>query len=264
MEINQLVNTAIYAAIHAGEKIAEVYASDDFIIVEKQDFTPLTIADRWAHEVILKHLASSTLPVLSEEGVHFPYSERSLWKTYWLVDPLDGTKEFINRNGEFTVNIALISDGQPIAGVIYCPVTGELYVGMEGKGAWKMVNPGDNFTVEQLWSKGVKLPVEGNRSTYSVAVSRTHLDEQTSEFIENLKMEHPSLEIIQKGSSLKFCLLAEGMVDIYPRFAPTMEWDTAAGHALVKATGKKMMTTDLKREITYNKENLTNPHFIVL
>lgn len=264
MGINQLINTAIQAALLAGEKIMKVYASDDFETVEKQDFTPLTIADRKAHELIAQHLAATQLPLLSEEGILLPYAERSLWETFWLVDPLDGTKEFISRNDEFTVNIALVSATHPIAGVIYLPVTKEIYVGIVGEGAWKMTNPNDDCTVEQLVVKGTRLPVNKNRQNYRVAVSRTHLDQQTIKFIENLKKEHPSLDIIRKGSSIKFCLLAEGEADIYPRFAPTMEWDTAAGHAIVKAVGLNIVMKDRKTEITYNKENLTNPYFIVL
>lgn len=264
MGINQLINTAIQAALLAGEKIMEVYASGDFGTVAKLDFTPLTLADRQAHELISQQLAPTLLPLLSEEGVHLPYSERSLWKDFWLVDPLDGTKEFINRNGEFTVNIALISETISIAGVIYCPVSKELYVGIVGLGAWKMVNPGDDCTVEQLSINGTGLPVSHDRQIYTVAASRTHLNQPTIEFMEGLKKEHPSLEIIRKGSSLKFCLIAEGAVDIYQRFAPTMEWDTAAGHALVKAVGKNIVKTDQKTEITYNKKNLINPYFIVL
>ncbi|HET6556082.1 MAG TPA: 3'(2'),5'-bisphosphate nucleotidase CysQ [Prolixibacteraceae bacterium] len=264
MEINQLVNTAIRAALLAGEKIMEVYTSGDFGIVEKQDYTPLTIADRKAHDLIAQLLTPTHLPLLSEEGILLPYSDRSLWKTFWLVDPLDGTKEFISCNGEFTVNIALISENQSIAGVVYCPVSKEMYVGIVGKGAWKMINPGDDCTVEQLLAEGTRLPVNSDRQNYRVAVSRTHLDQQTLKFIESLKKEHPSLDIIRKGSSIKFCLIAEGAVDIYPRFAPTMEWDTAAGHAIVKAMGKNIVMTDRETEITYNKENLTNPYFIVL
>lgn len=264
MGINQLIDIAIRASLRAGEKIMEVYASDDFGIVKKQDSTPLTIADSQAHDLISQFLTPTRIPILSEEGIHLPYSERALWKTFWLVDPLDGTKEFISRTGEFTVNIALISENKPIAGVIYCPVTKELYVGIPGEGAWKMIHPGEYCTIKELSSIGTRLPVINDRQNYTVAASRTHLDQQTIEFIENLKKKYPSLEIIRKGSSLKFCLIAEGAIDIYPRFAPTMEWDTAAGHALVKAVGKNIVKTDRKTEITYNKENLINPYFIVL
>lgn len=264
MRPNQLIDIAINAALLAGDKIMEVYASNDFGVVSKHDSSPLTIADSQAHDLISQRLKHTQLPLLSEEGVHLPYSERSLWKTYWLVDPLDGTKEFISRNDEFTVNIALMSENQPIAGVIYSPVFKEIYVGIVGLGAWKMVNPGYNCTVNQLEEQGIRLPVDNTIRPFTVAASRTHLDQQTIAFIEELKKEHPALEITRKGSSLKFCLLAEGAADVYPRFAPTMEWDTAAGHALVKAAGKNIYLSDQRTEMKYNKENLTNPYFIVL
>lgn len=264
METNQLMDIAINAALLAGDCIMEVYASGDFETVEKQDSTPLTIADRKAHLRISQLLKPTNLPLLSEEGNLQPYTERALWHTFWLVDPLDGTKEFISRNGEFTVNIALISENKSIAGVVYSPVSNELYVGVVGSGAWKMTNPGADCTFTQLAQYGTRLPESNANQLYTVAVSRSHIDQQTIAFMEDLKKEHPAIEIISKGSSLKFCLIAEGVAHIYPRFAPTMEWDTAAGHALVKAVGKNVYLTDQTTELVYNKENLTNPYFIVL
>lgn len=264
MGTNQLIDIAINAALLAGDQIMEIYLSGDFGTVEKQDSSPLTFADRKAHDLISELLQPTGLPILSEEGVHWPYNERARWKTFWLVDPLDGTKEFISRNGEFTVNIALISENQPVAGVVYAPVSKEIYVGIVGEGAWKVVMPTYDCTVERLSALGTRLPINRNRQTFTVAVSRTHLDQQTIDFMEELKKLHPDIEIIRKGSSLKFCLIAEGEADVYPRFAPTMEWDTAAGHALVKAVGKNIFKEDRKTEITYNKENLINPYFIVL
>jgi len=264
MEPKQLIDIAINAALQAGDKIMEVYASDDFGIVKKHDSSPLTIADSEAHQLISQLLATTGLPLLSEEGIHQPYVERAQWKTFWLVDPLDGTREFISRNGEFTVNIALISENQIIAGVVYSPVSNELYVGIVGLGAWKMLQPDSNCTVDHISQYGTRLPVRNTNQPYTVAASRTHLDQQTIAFIDDLKKQYPDLEIIRKGSSLKFCLIAEGVATIYPRFFPTMEWDTAAGHAIVKAVGKNIYHTDRQTEITYNKENLTNPYFIVL
>ena len=264
MGTNHLMDTAIKAALLAGEKIMEVYASGDFEIAHKEDSSPLTLADRQAHLVISNLLETTGIPVLSEEGIHLPYPERKQWKTFWLVDPLDGTKEFISRNGEFTVNIALIEENKSIAGVIYSPVSKELYVGLVGSGAWKMVGPEQDCTLDRISKQGTKLPVNKMKGQYTVAASRTHLDDQTIAFIEDLKKLHPELRLIRMGSSLKFCLLAEGCADIYPRFAPTMEWDTAAGHALVKAVGKNVFLTDQQTEIHYNKENLMNPYFIVL
>ncbi len=264
METGHLIENAIHAAILAGQKIMEVYSSCDFEVVEKEDLSPLTRADREAHLQIIKILASTKIPVLSEEGIHPSYAERNLWKTFWLVDPLDGTKEFISRNDEFTVNIALIYKNQPVAGVIYIPVSKELYVGIVGLGAWKILSPEQECTFEQIAKQGTNLPLTESSDKYTVAASRTHLDNETSVFIENLKKLHPELKIVRKGSSLKFCMIAEGTADIYPRFWPTMEWDTAAGHAIVKAAGKNIFHTDQKTEMRYNKENLMNPYFIAL
>lgn len=264
MEPNQVIDIAINAALRAGEKIMEVYASDDFEIAQKDDSSPLTLADRQAHLLISAMLEVTQLPLLSEEGLHLPFAERAHWKTFWLVDPLDGTKEFISRNGEFTVNIALIHQNQSIAGVVYCPVTRDLYVGIEGSGAWKIHHPEAGCTLAWISENGMKLPLAPTKTDFTVAASRTHLDDMTIAFIAELVKLHPELKILRKGSSLKFCLLAEGVADIYARFGPTMEWDTAAAHAIVKAAGKNIFHTDQQTEIQYNKENLMNPYFIAL
>lgn len=263
MGIQSLVDIAIRAALLAGEKIMEVYTSGDFETEQKADFTPITIADRKAHQTIAHLLESTPLPLLSEEGIHLPYALRKHWTSFWLVDPLDGTKEFIKRNGEFTVNIALIENGSPVAGIIYTPVIGELHVGIVGLGAWKTIRPTSDYTLELLMQKGLRLPLEPAERSFTVAVSRSHLSQPTTDYIEGLKAQHPGLQMIRIGSSLKFCLIAEGAADCYPRFGPIMEWDTAAGHALVKAVGKNVYSMDQKKEIVYNKENLRNPSFIV-
>jgi len=264
MGTKQLINIAINAAILAGEKIMEVYTSSDFEISIKDDSSPLTLADRNAHILISSLLEPTQIPVMSEEGIHLPYVERVKWKTFWLVDPLDGTKEFIRRNDEFTVNIALIHENLSSAGVIYSPVSKELYVGMVGLGAWKIVNPNPNCTLELIAEQGMKLPLNKTKDEFNVAASRSYFNEKTIAFIEVLKKDHPQLKIVRKGSSLKFCLIAEGTADIYPRFGPTMEWDTAAGHAIMKASGRNIYYIDQKTELHYNKENLLNPHFIAL
>ena len=264
MGTDQLVNIALKAAILAGEKIMEVYNSNDFEISIKDDSSPLTLADRKAHIVISNLLEPTQIPVLSEEGVHLPFAERVNWKTFWLVDPLDGTREFIRRNDEFTVNIALIHETQSIAGVIYSPVSKELYVGIVGSGAWKILNPQANCTIDWISKYGMKLPLKKRKDEFIVAVSRTYFDDKTIAFIEDLKKDHPRINIIRKGSSLKFCLIAEGTADIYPRFGPTMEWDTAAGHAILKASGRNIFHLDQLTELHYNKANLLNPHFIAL
>jgi len=262
MNITELTDIAIHAAIRAGEKIVEVYSSDDFNIQFKEDYTPVTIADQNAHNEILKILEITQLPVMSEEGTHLSFDERKDWDLFWLVDPLDGTKEFIKRNDEFTVNIALIQENKPIAGVIYAPVTGELFVGIPEIGAWKLINPTNDCTFQGIQLSGIKLP-EVKQNEFIVAVSRSHMNQETEAFIEGLREKHGSITLISKGSSLKICMVAEGTADIYPKPGQTMEWDTAAGHAIVKATGKNIYHTDLKTELTYNKEDLHNPHFIV-
>lgn len=264
MEISQLVDKAIHAAVLAGKKIMEVYASVDFGVVIKEDQTPVTIADRQAHNEIIKYLESAGLPVLSEEGIHLSYSERKNWDMFWLIDPLDGTKEFIKRNDEFTVNIALIQNGRPIAGVIFAPVTSVLYVGIPETGAFKLVNPDEHCTFQSMQLSGKKLPEETGRNEFAIVVSRSHMNQKTKEYIENIREEHESFRLINMGSSMKMCMVAEGTASVYPKLGTTMEWDTAAGHAILKASGKNIFITDLKTEIRYNKENLQNPHFIAL
>ena len=264
MGTNQLIDIAINASLLAGEKIRKVYASSDFGVTEKGDFSPLTKADTEAHLQISKLLGPTKIPVLSEEGIHLAFAERKRWKTFWLVDPLDGTKEFIRRNDEFTVNIALIHENHPIAGVIYIPVSEELYAGIVDIGAWKIVHPEMDCTFEWITEHGTRLPQTKTNQPFSVVSSRSHFNDQTMAFIENLKNIHPDLKIIHKGSSIKFCMIAEGTADIFLRFGPTMEWDSAAGHAILKAVGKNVFHTDQQTEIHYNKENLLNPNFIAL
>ena len=264
MGINQLVDIAIEAALKAGKKIREVYSLSDFSVQIKDDHTPVTLADHQADIQIAEILKETKLPVLSEEGIHLNYSERKNWDLFWLVDPLDGTKEFIKRNGEFTVNIALIQKNEPIAGVIYVPVTGELYVGIAGIGAFRLCNPPEDCTFQIMQLSGIKLPEKLKSDGFVVLVSRSHMNTETEAYIEELRKEHGSIEIIRMGSSLKICKIAEGNADIYPKIGKTMEWDTAAGHAIAKAAGKNIFLPDLMTELTYNKEDLQNPHFIVL
>ena len=208
----------------------------------------MRIADRKAHEVISGILSSTNIPVLSEEGKKLPFENRKEWNELWIVDPLDGTKEFIKKNGEFTVNIAYVKNGTPQAGVIYIPVKEELYLGDCEHGAFKVEN--------------INSPIREERNKFVVVASRSHLSPETEEFIEKVKELHPDVETVSKGSSLKLCLIAEGKADIYPRFAPTMEWDTAAGHAIIRAAGREVYHTDEKTPLSYNKEDLLNPWFI--
>jgi 3'(2'), 5'-bisphosphate nucleotidase len=264
MTIIQLIDLAILAALRAGEKINAIYSSVDFNIQMKEDNTPVTLADKNAHDEIQETLKISGLPILSEEGFIPSYQERKNWDLFWLVDPLDGTKEFIKRNNEFTVNIALIRKNEPIAGVIYAPVMDELYVGIQETGALKQFKPEKDCTFETIQLSGIKLPSGKMSDEYVVAISRSHMNRETDEFVETLSKEHKSIRLVNMGSSLKICMVAEGTADIYPKMGTTMEWDTAAGHAILKASGKNILNTDLMTELTYNKENLQNPDFIAV
>ncbi len=252
MNLTPLLEIAKEASLEAGEAILEVYNSNDFDVEKKGDDSPLTKADKNAHEVIVSFLEKTDIPILSEEGRDIPYEERKGWEYFWMVDPLDGTKEFIKRNGEFTVNIALIKDGQPILGVIYVPVLEKLYWAIENGGAYLKYN--DNTS--KIFSNKISLKAKGLR----VVASRSHLNQETSDFLNTLD----SPEIVSMGSSLKFMLIAEGKADVYPRFAPTMEWDTAAAQIIVKESGADVLEKNKISLLKYNKENLLNPHFIVI
>lgn len=262
MKKEELINTAIHAALEAGKTIMTIYEEADHGIIQKEDRTPLTKADLAAHSLINPLLHATGIPVLSEEGRNIPYSERSKWDTLWMVDPIDGTKEFIKRNGEFTVNIALIQNNEPILGVIFAPVLNMLYVGSVEYGSFRLSSEMSDITWEKVMKFGQKLPLPKAHQTYRVVASRSHLSEETKEFIDSLDTGKQEIELISKGSSLKLCLIAEGTADCYPRVAPTMEWDTAAGHAICKGAVKKVMQYSRKEELIYNKENLLNPLFI--
>ena len=267
--MNELL-VAIRAALEAGAAIMEVYTDPnaDFEIERKADNSPLTIADKRSNEVIMRRLSALPYPVLSEEGKQIPYAERKDWHTYWVVDPLDGTKEFIKRNGEFTVNIAFVCEGKPEGGVIYVPVTRKLYFSTMGEGAFKVESitslaPDDDYAA--LVKRSMRLLVKdfAQKDAYVVVASRSHLNAETERFIETVKEKYPKVETVSKGSSLKLCLIAEGKADVYPRYAPTMEWDTAAGHAIVRAAGGEVYQAGTTAPLAYNKENLLNPSFIV-
>jgi 3'(2'), 5'-bisphosphate nucleotidase len=261
----KLLNTAIYAAIRAGWKILDIYNNEDFNVEFKKDNSPLTIADKAAHKIIVKELNNTDIPVLSEEGKHQDYAERKNWDYLWVVDPLDGTKEFIKRNGEFTVNIALVHEQKSVMGVIYSPVLKTLYFNFLNGDAYMVNDVQTDDTkgdiVEEVLAKKLKIPRQISRS-YSVVASRSHLSDETKAFIGKLEKKHRNIETVSMGSSLKLCLIADGSADIYPRFAPTMEWDTAAGHAIVKGAGGNVINYETNKEVTYNKENLLNPWFI--
>lgn len=260
----QLLNTVIKAALNAGKAILEVYESE-FAVEHKDDKSPLTLADKRGHEEIVKVLESTGLPVLSEEGRSIPYEERSQWPMFWMVDPLDGTKEFVKRNGEFTVNIALIDGGDPVLGVIYVPVKHVLYFAHKGFGAYKEQNVEtyDGRSAYQRAENAERLPAERNNRNYTVVASRSHMSSETEAFIEGRRAEHGALELTSIGSSLKICLVAEGSADVYPRYAPTMEWDTAAGHAIAVCAEKDILDKTTGKSMVYNKPDLLNNWFIV-
>ena len=272
-----MINTAIKAAIDAGEAILEIYAQD-FEVEFKADESPLTSADKAAHCIIVQALEATPYPVLSEESGEITYEERRGWETYWLVDPLDGTKEFIKKNGEFTVNIALIEHGVPILGVVYVPVLETLYCGMldvgcrtwnveSGMSAWKATECGGK-SVEEIVESAVPLSTSNislstKQRALRVVASKSHCNEETLTFISALEKKYGKAELVSRGSSLKLCMVAEGSADIYPRIAPTMEWDTAAAHAVVMAAGGTVVVCGSTDALVYNKENLLNPSFVV-
>lgn len=264
--LRKLIETAIKASIEAGEIILKFY-DNNYETQLKEDSSPLTSADLAANAHINSLLSLTDIPVLSEEGLEIPYNQRKHWTHYWLVDPLDGTKEFIKHNGEFTVNIALISDNKPVIGVIYIPVTSTLYFGLKGKGSYKIQNNGLNtslFTLEELIIRAEKLPLQKTKTPVHILASRSHINSETSLFVEQICLEFPGSEIISVGSSLKFCLLAEGTAHYYPRFSPTMEWDTAAGHAIAESAGITIKSWPEFKNLEYNKPKLVNPSFIAL
>ena len=269
-----MLEIAIKVAIEAGEAILEIY-EQDFEVEFKADKSPLTAADKASHDIIVEALEKTPYPVLSEESAEVSYEERKNWKTYWLVDPLDGTKEFVKRNGEFTVNIALVEDGVPVLGVVYVPVEDTLYIGSP-EGALKIQECIEKDATK-FFSTAEKISVSGKpKGSLKVVASKSHCNDETIRFIEELEAEYGEAERISRGSSLKLCMIAEGAADIYPRIAPTMEWDTAAAHAVVSAAGGrvfeytdsvtatayKTVATHIK-DVLYNKADLLNACFVV-
>lgn len=263
--MKRIYQTAIQAAIEGGKEILKIYDQDEIHVDYKKDDSPLTIADSAANAKIVRILNETELPIISEENKQLGYSTRKEWTSCWIVDPLDGTKEFIKRNGEFTVNIALCNHGIPVFGVIYVPVIRELYYAVvDEKKAFKTVLDKEHLITNKLNDEIDRIYPNSNKSELvRVVGSRSHMNDDTVNYTDKLKQEFPKVEIVSKGSSLKFCLVAEGRADVYPRFAPTMEWDTAAGHAICSAVGVKVISQQTQKEVTYNKENLLNPYFLV-
>jgi 3'(2'), 5'-bisphosphate nucleotidase len=275
---------ALIAAKKAGEAILEVYHGK-IDVSYKEDDSPLTLADERAHSAIVSHLSSDStrsIPILSEEGKHTPYEERQGWEYYWLVDPLDGTKEFVKRSDEFTVNIALIKKNKPVLGVVFLPAMGCLYFAAEGLGSYKLEDVGvigqlvagsgelseEDKPLGALIEAAISLPVQQSFSKspdqLNLVGSRSHGTEALSEFVEKVKQQYKKVDFVPAGSALKLCLVAEGSADIYPRFGPTMEWDTAAGHCVVEQSGGKVVDMENKATLDYNKKDLHNPYFVCI
>ena len=258
----------IHASLLAGDAIMSIYNSDDFSVEQKQDDSPLTLADKASHQILLTGLAEINKdPILSEEGAEIDWAERQTWDRYWLIDPLDGTKEFIKRNGEFTVNVALIEKGRPILGVVYAPALKQLYFAEQGIGSFKM----DDISTEQL---GINIDIDAfiaaatalqvipapRNTSWRIVGSRSHQSDAFKTFVAQFK----AADIVSMGSSLKLCLVAEGKADLYPRLGLTSEWDTAAAQAVVEIAGGQVINVESGNALTYNqKESLLNPFFIV-
>ena len=257
------LKTAIEAALEAGKVILEIYNSGDFDIEIKGDNSPLTKADKASHYLIMSYLTKTDIPVLSEEGRDISYQERKDWKQLWIVDPVDGTKEFINRNGEFTVNIALIENQRPLIGVIFVPVTGELYFSAKEMGAFKINVDLNSYNIDTILEKSQKLPLQREDKTFTVVASRSHMSPETETYVEEMKEKYGAVNLISKGSSLKLCMVAEGTANCYPRFAPTMEWDTAAGQAICEHAGFQVIDWVSKQNMLYNREELLNNWFLI-
>jgi 3'(2'), 5'-bisphosphate nucleotidase len=267
MKRKEILELVIKTSLLAGDEIMKVYETD-FDVDYKEDESPLTLADKAAHNIIIEKLEQTGIPVLSEEGTHLPYSVRKQWDRLWVVDPLDGTKEFIKRNGEFTVNIALVEKNQPKMGVIFCPTLKILYFADDSiGGAYKAVFTEEDYhtlSLKDLLDHSYKLPQDKGNGVFTVVASRSHLTDETKEFVAKIEAQVREIKFVSRGSSLKLCMVAEGEAELYPRYAPTSEWDTAAGQAIVENSGGKVLIADTSLSMDYNKENILNPWFLVI
>jgi 3'(2'), 5'-bisphosphate nucleotidase len=282
-QLNDYLLTALLASKEAGLAIIDVY-EQDFDVSYKEDRSPLTLADQRSHNIIVDHLTDpsrKSLPILSEEGKDIPFEQRRIWEYFWLIDPLDGTKEFIKRNGEFTVNIALIYQHRPILGVIFAPVNNVFYFASEGFGSYRLKN-GNAFklldgkaseidrdrVLKEILKQSDRLPYydtpsETHDSPFIIVGSRSHPSKEFEAFVKTMRKQHAKVEVVSSGSSLKLCLVAEGRANIYPRLGPTMEWDTAAGQAIVEQANGSVLNYETGEPLQYNKKNLLNSWFIV-
>lgn len=269
MDYISLLKLAIAAAIEAGNEILKIYETD-FFVETKSDNTPVTLADKGASNSIIKLLSHTNIPIISEEEDVLDYAERKNWTHVWLIDPLDGTKEFVKRNGEFTVNIALIENKQPVVGVIYSPVSKDLYFASVNYGSFKVegqavlaeINKNDVNLAEILMKIGIKLPIQKLPKTYTVVASRSHLSKEINQQIDKLKNLYGDVEVINVGSSIKQCWVAEGKAHEYMRLGTTMEWDTAAGQCILEQSGSQLIDLETNLPMRYNKENMKNSFFI--
>lgn len=260
----EFLQIAIQASVEAGKEILAIYQKEDVGVEYKADDSPLTLADKKAHQTISGILEKTGLPVLSEEGKGIAKLERQQWPRFWMVDPLDGTKEFINRNGEFTVNIALMEQNVPVSGVVLVPALDIIYFGSLEQGAYVykgILQDQAGTGLSDLMTKAEKLPLKKEDNVIRVVSSRSHSNEETRKLLEKIQSNFNKVELVSKGSALKLCLVAEGRADVYPRLGNTMEWDIAAGHALLNAVGAKLFEVE-GDDFTYNKDDLLNPPFI--
>ncbi len=261
--MKDLINIAIQASVDAGKEIMQIYRTGDFGIEKKADNSPLTLADKAAHHKIMEYLEKTQIPILSEEGSLHDYSKRQNWSKLWIVDPLDGTKEFVKKTGEFTVNIALIENNFPVGGVVFVPAEKTLYYGSE-EGAFKAIlsdNWENEAEVKTLETQ--KLPLPNESQSLKIVASVSHLSKETEDFANILKEKYGETEFMSVGSSIKICKVAEGSADIYPRLGPTMEWDTAAGQAVAEAAGAIVMNWNSQKRFDYNRKELLNNWFVV-
>ncbi|MBN2524289.1 MAG: 3'(2'),5'-bisphosphate nucleotidase CysQ [Bacteroidales bacterium] len=259
--LHNLLHVAVKAALKAGSKTLKYYKNDLDVLL-KDDHSPLTLADLESNEVINKYLNQTDLPVLSEENKIMPFVTRSKWKMLWLVDPLDGTKEFINKKSDYTINIALIENSQPVLGVVFVPAKSVLYYGMKDMGSYR-VKVGKDAVVESLLKTSKKIHAGSVHTKLVIVASKSHLSDDTRQFIRKLEKNTGPCDIRSYGSSLKLCMIADGSADIYPRLGPTMEWDTAASHAVAEFAGCRIVSLPARKPVEYNKRNLLNPWFVV-
>ena len=262
-----LLPCAFNAAVRAGAEIMKVYNnSGEIDVMVKSDNTPLTIADRLAHNKIKEVLGETRIPILSEEGREMLYDERKNWEMFWLVDPLDGTIEFLKRNNEFTVNIALMHNNECVGAIVYVPYLAKLYFAEQGVGAKLIegVKPEENasYTNETIRANAQTLPLtRESHPKFRVAVSRSHQTPETATYIDDMRELHPEMEIVEQGSSYKFCMMAEGEIDYYPRTTSTYEWDTAAAELILVEAGGAVYSLPDHKPLRYNKPDLRNPWF---